>query len=136
MRRARLATTLVVTALGVSLAACGGDASGPEAAADAFMTAFGEADADKICESTLDEDGKPMSGDALDECTTLWEGLFSEASDMDLEEARTSANKVVDEGPTDVKEDGDSASVTYESDGDKETLELRKVDGSWYVKTF
>lgn len=142
MKISRLAGAVgVATALSFT-AACGGVAQGsPEDAAKSFLQAIHDEDAEAVCTLTLGEDGKPQEGDALDECIDeAQKGIDEDAKEREDDEAaakeydeqRDATKKAIDDGPTDVSEDGDSATVTYEVDGEEAQLPLQKVDGKWY----
>lgn len=130
MRPVRLLAAAASSVLLVSLAACGGAQSSPENAADAFLEAFVEADAEAVC-ALATEDKKPLTGDDLDECV---EGLKAILDDEAYTGEETATlKKALDQGASKVEEDGDSATVTYEVDGDEEKVELVKHEGDWYV---
>lgn len=133
MRRSRFTTVVASGVVSLSLAACGGAESDPQSAIEEYMQAFADSDGDKICAMTVDENEEPLAGDELDDCAETWNELFADASDDEITDARDNVEKLLDEGPTKVEEDGDNATVTYEVDGETDEIELVKIDGKWYV---
>ncbi len=99
--------------------ACGGGKNDPKAVAQDFLDALQKQDYAAA---------KKLATPESEEMLSTLESL----SDMGGDAAKTEPKKVE---ISDVKEDGDNATVTYSVEGEEgdQSLELTKVDGEWKV---
>ena len=111
--------TFIVLAAALFMAACGSKADGPKEVATKFLTHINAMEFEEAKQY-----GTKETNDLLD----MLKGFAA----MGGEEQKPEATAFT---ITDVKEEGDKATVTYMSEGaeEAETLELVKQDGKWLV---
>ena len=122
MRITRTAAVVAATALIALTAACGG-ASGPEGTTEAAFQAILDDDVDAFCELVTFDGTKPTEDDVKD-CADTMDGTMNDQDKEELEQQ-------LKDGAEKVEEDDDTATVTYEGEGN--AIPLVKIDGDWYI---
>ena len=123
---ASLRILVVALALGCAsftVTACGPFGGGsPEDALNDLKDAAKDGDEEKICD-LFTEDAKEQIEENVDESC---EDYYGDASDEELE-------ILSDFEVKEVKEDGDEAEVTVETDGEEDEADMKKEDGDWKI---
>ncbi len=128
----RLATctagTLVVATAALGLAACGGsDEDDVRAAVNDFRTAVREKDSEAVCQSFTDKALEDAFRQKGDEARKRCADFIKQSADQRAKEAEK------DFEITEVKVDGDKASVKTKSEGQESQAKLEKVDEEWKI---
>lgn len=121
--RSFVAAPVLAMALAL-IAGCGSDTSTPEDAAREVVQSVLDEDEKKLC-SLIATNGEIPDEEARDECV---DGLGEQMVDLD-EDERKDMERFLKDGPEDVKEDGDRATVTLQDD---DSLNFVKIDDEWY----
>lgn len=124
----RTVCALVVAVAAFGLGACGGsDEDDVRAAVNDFRDAVREKDSEAVCQSFTDkalEDAFRQKGDeARKRCTDF----IKESADQRAKEAEK------DFEITEVKVDGEKATVKTKSEGQESQAKLEKVDDEWKI---
>ncbi len=111
--------TFIVLAAALFMAACGSQADGPKEVATKFLTHINAMEFEEAKQY-----GTKETNDLLD----MLKGFAAMGGEQEKPEATAFTI-------TDVKEEGDTATVTYKNEGAEEavTIELVKQDGKWLV---
>ncbi len=111
--------TFIVLAAALFMAACGSQADGPKEVATKFLTHINAMEFEEAKQY-----GTKETNDLLD----MLKGFAAMGGEQEKPEATAFTI-------TDVKEEGDTATVTYKGEGteEAETIELVKQDGKWLV---
>jgi hypothetical protein len=123
--KARL-VVVPLLALAATLTACSADgpSDDPEKSATGFLDELNDGDAAKTCEYVATPAGDPVDDeDSEASCELSIDDLLNQAAEHSLDDWLDS--------DTEVKEDGDTATVTF-TDVDGQVT-LTKADGKWYV---
>ena len=117
----------LVALLGCSLFACGGGASGPEAAVEGVLKAFGAEDAEKVA-SYFPEDER-------EEVIAMLEFSFGFVENLKVSNIET---RLVSETGNTATVDAEwdiTGTILGEEDTDhvEDTMKLEKIDGKWLI---